>query len=89
MLLLAVYILVVLILQTQQQILFRKQQICLLILFKLLHNVDIKSWIRVINIVKGFEVAVDFVVARVSENFLQNFLENLESVRVVRQSELA
>lgn len=50
---------------------------------------DIKCWIRVSNIVKGFKVSIDFVVACMPENFLQILLEDFETMWVVRQAEFA
>lgn len=44
---------------------------------------DIESWIRVRNIVKGFKVAIDLEEAAAAEDFLQDFLKHCEPVRVV------
>jgi hypothetical protein len=73
----------------QQQILLRKQQIFRFNSLKLLNNVDIKSWIRIRNIIEVLEVAVKVVVAGVPEDFLQDFLEDFQSVRVVGEAEFA
>lgn len=72
------------ILRKQQQIFFLKQQTRLFNLLKLLHDVNIKSWIRVVNVIESFEVSVDFMVACVTENFLQDEFEDFKAVGVVR-----
>lgn len=76
------------IIRQQQQILLRKKQIFRLNSFRLLNNMDIKSWIRVSNIVNGFEISVK-VVSAMAENFFQYFLENFQTMWVIRQSKLA
>jgi hypothetical protein len=50
---------------------------------------DIKSWIRIRNIVELLEVAVEIVVAGVSEDFLEDGLEDFQSMWVVGETEFA
>lgn len=73
--------------QKKQQNLLLKQQTFLKILLKLFHHVNIKSWMRIRNIIKGFEVSEDFMAVCFAENFLQDAFEHLQFMWVVGQSE--